>query len=355
MQTKDYISYKVKSGDTLKSLALRIGLNNYKQLRLFHNKVCLEIEHLKTEELIKGQVLYVPDAQIVNLINKNNKNETIEKENAHPFRLQLQTLNASYAIEIIKEDRTGDTKTKNAIAYTLDLQFLENDENLNILKIDKTNFLINKKQPATKMQQLALQCSKSYYPIHLLVNKNSEIVGIQNTSEIKERWLKNKASINEFFTGHYAEKYISTINYKLLKSNQLEDVLKNDLVLNTILLPYKRANRTIETTFNSTFFKHNINFKITQNSERDKINQDIILTQEGFVDDPRSYKELLDPESAVNNPFFVKLKKIEGVLNNTFTINMERGISKNISALYKVDYTPIKSKETTVTINLVNN
>lgn len=353
MQIKDYIPYKIKTGDTLKSLAIRIGLYNYKQLLHFHNKVCPEIESLKTEKLFKGNIIYIPTTQEINLLNKITKSKPTEQTSS--IKLQLKSLNASYNIEIIKESINVDTKKKNVIAYTIDLKHLESTKKDNILIIDKNKFLINKKQPETKMQRLALQCSKSYYPMHLIVNKDGEIVGIENTPEIKERWLKNKANIENLFSGHYAEKYIDNVNYKILNTNLLEEAIRNDLILNTLLLPYKRENRITETTFNSTFFKYKIHFKIIQNTEIDNEKQDLVITQEGAIDDRRSYKELLAPESYFNNPFFMKLAKIEGALNNTFIIDLERGISKKIKASYKVVYTPIKSKITTININLINN
>ncbi|WP_452222560.1 hypothetical protein [Lacinutrix chionoecetis] len=354
MQIKDYIPYKVKTGDTLKSLAARIGLDNYKQLRHFHNRVCTEIDYLKTEELIKGNTLYVPDIDEVNLINKTTEKETAEHNKIKPFRLQFKKFNASYKVEITKEEVTGSNEKKNIIGYTIDIKHTINKENLNILRINKTNFLINKKKPKTKMQQIALQCSKSYFPVNIILNKSGEMVGINNMAEIKERWLKNKVKIQEMFTGHYANKYINNVNYKILETNQLESVLINDVVLNTLLLPYKRLNRTAETTFNSTFLKHKINYKVSQIIEKDEKSNKIILKQEGLVDDIRSYKEILAPEANVNNPFFVKLSKIEGTLNNTFTIDMEHGVTNKIRALYKVNYTPNKCKITSVNINLIN-
>ena len=356
MQTKDYIVYKIKTGDSLKSLAERIGLNNYKQLQGFHNTICPKSEQLKSFEITKGNTLYVPDLKEVISLNNQIKKDKTNQSPFKPFKLKLDNLIASYNVTIDKTVTTGVVEKTNKITYKLDLNYLINKDNLRILRVAKSKFYINKNKPQSKIQRLALLCSKAYYPMDLILNKHGNIVGIYNMSEIKKRWLDTKNSLEANFNGDYAEKYINNVNKKLLESNQLEKAIISDPVLNTILLPYQRLNKTSKTVFNISYYKYQINLKVTQEVERnDTKNNAMTILQNGIVEDTRSYKDLLNPNDVNNNPFYVKLPKIEGTSNSSYKVNLEQGLSTKIKAKYHIDYTTNKSKTTILTINRINN
>ncbi|QCE42448.1 hypothetical protein [Psychroserpens sp. NJDZ02] len=356
MQTKDYIACKIKTGDSLKSLAERIGLNNYKQLQNFHNDICPKTELLQNFEITKGNTLYVPDLkEVISLNNEIKKGETNQPP-LKPFKLKLDNLIASYDVTIDKTVTTGVIEKTNKIAYTLNLNYLINKDDLKILRVTKSEFYINKIKPQSKIQRLALFCSKAYYPMDLLLSKHGNIIGINNMPEIKKRWLDNKSNLEANFNGDYAEKYINNVNKKLLESNQLEKAIISDTVLNTLLLPYQRLNKTSKTVFNINYYKYHINLKVSQEVEsNDTKNNTLTILQNGKVEDTRSYKDLLNPNDVNNNPFYIKLPKIEGTLNSSYQVNLEQELSTKIKAKYHIDYTTSKSKTTILTINHINN
>lgn len=353
MITKNYIPYKIKSEDTLKSLASRIGLEHYRLLRDFHNNVCTQTELLKTDILIKGKSLCVPDIQEIKQLNRDYKEQQESKPINKIQKLKFSQLKATYKVKINKVNSGGSNESKNEIAYDLVIDHIETTEDTSILKIEKNDFSVNDRSPQSKMQQLAMQCANAYYPMEVIINKWGRIEKINNMTEIQKRWSKNKTKIEETFTGQYVDNYLENSEYKIFNTNQLETVIKNDIVLQSLFLPYKTLTDEIETSFNLNFFNHNVTYQIVQEIENEQENELLIL-QEGNVDDPRSYRDLLDPEITKNNPYALPLPKIEGSLKNKFYIDIEKGILKKIDAHYIINYTPNKCKKTHINMNLIN-
>jgi len=354
MKVKDYIAYKVKTGDTLKSLSERIGLHDYNQLRNFHNSICIEIQDLKTNKITKGSILYIPDATEVISLNKITKQE--KKQVIPSFILKFSKLAAIYKVKLFKVDITGSKKTKNKITYTLNIKYLKTEDKLHFFKVKKNDFHVNNKVPQTKIQLLAMECAKAYYPLNIILNLQGEVVGIENMIEVRERWINNKTKIEENFKGQYVDSYIKKLDNKILLTNDLEKVIKDDVAINTILLSYKRPINQLKYAFNSYLLKHQISYQIVQETDRENSSEnEIIINQEGIINDERNYRNIINNEVKKNKTYSIPLPKIEGNVYNTFTIDLERKISKQIITNYNINYTPNKIKKIHIEINLINN
>lgn len=350
-----YIPYKIKQEDTLKSLASRIGLYHYKQLLNFHNSVSNKANFLKTDKLIKGNVLYIPDIEEITQLNRDFKNEQDAQPTKQIPKLELSKLKATYKVKISKENFGNSTENRNIITYELKIDQIETNESSTILKIEKDNFLVNNRKPQSKMQQLALQCASTYYPMEIVVNEWGRIKNIQNMAQIRARWTANRTKIENNFTGSYVDSYLNNLENKLYNTNQLETIINDDIVFQTLFLPYKTLTDQQESTISSHFFKHHIQYKIVQEIETDNEKEnELLIRQEGIIDDHRSYRDLLDPEVPKNNPYAVPMPKTEGVLNNSFIIDTIKEIPIKIDAYYEINYTPNKCKKTHININLIN-
>ncbi len=354
MITKRYISYRIKSEDTLKSLATRIGLDHYKLLRNFHNSHSSETQILKNDILIKGNVLYVPDIKDISELNKNYKKEHNAKQQNRISKLEFSKLSATYRVEIKKENFGSNKEGSKKIAYDIEISPVPSNIDSIILSIEKDNFSVNNRAPQTKMQQLAMQCAKSYYPLEVRVSEWGAVEEIVNMAAIRERWKQNKSKIKDAFTGIHVDTYLNNLDDKINNTNQLEIAIKNDLVIQTLFLPYKTLTDAVESSFPWHFSKHHIGFQINQEIECENENELLIL-QEGNVDDIRSYRDILNPEASQNNPFAMTLPKMEGYLKSLFVVDTNQGIIKKVEANYDINYTQNKRKNTNINIDLIKN
>lgn len=353
MQIKDYIKYKVKTGDTLKSLAMRIGLNDYKELRNFHNEICSESTYLKTTEITKENVLYMPNLKEVISINENAKQLQEDKKSIDFLKLQFSKLTATYNIKIIKENITGTQKKKNSISYKLSINYIKTKEYSHIFKIEKNTFLVNNKTARRKIQQLAIMCSNVYYPMEIAVNDRGKIITIHNILQIKERWLAHKIKIKEVFNGKYVDAYIKNLEFKIMNTKDLEVTIKNDTVIKAILFPYKKTITQLSSDFSTRFLKDQINYEVKQKIDiKNTTEKTLVISQSGIIKDPRNYRDTLKPND-LENPYTIPLPKIEGTLESLITIDMQNAVLKKITANYEINYTPSKIKNTQIDINLV--
>lgn len=354
MITKKHISYRIKSEDTLKSLATRIGLAHYKLLQNFHNCISSETQILKNDILIKGTVLYVPDIKEIAVLNNNYKQEHNAKQKNKISKLEFSKLSASYGVEIKKENFGSNKEGSNKIAYNIKIDPIPTNDDSIILRIEKHNFSVNSRAPLAKMQQLAMQCAKSYYPLEVRVSEWGAVEEIVNMAAIRERWKQNKSKIKDAFTGIHVDTYLNNLDDKINNTDQLEIAIKNDLVIQTLFLPYRTLTNAIESRFPWHFSKHHIGFQINQEIECENENELLIL-QEGNVDDIRSYRDILNPEASHNNPFAMTLPKMEGSLKSSYVVDSIKGIMKKVEANYDINYTQNKRKNTNINIDLIKN
>lgn len=227
----DYLTYTIKKGDTLTSVAKKLGIDSY-VLRAYHNKFCPLQDLIEADFPSWLEYLILPPPEIELSDEEKEKNRKKIVFHDAPFKMSLNNAQVSnsygvlYTIEngsethTIKQEMSVEWKAKNENGY----YFFE------VTRIGKV--YINDTAASTMAEEIAEKASAALYPLLVVVDQNGKWIYINNFNQIKERWQETKKQILKYYKGDHVEKYLSFYDRNSEDSDSLYISLSKDWFLN---------------------------------------------------------------------------------------------------------------------------
>ncbi|HEX8268462.1 MAG TPA: hypothetical protein VF581_01105 [Flavobacterium sp.] len=147
-----------------------------------------------------------------------NKNlESLRETNFH--KLDFTQFQKHYLVELLFEE---DVNTRTRITHDVFVKTIDKLNNdLYVISVVQWNFLVNNAKPDLIFEQLAEKCHRPLENLVYYVNKDWQVVGIQNHNEIVNKWRIQREKMEQEYTGEIFTKYIDMheaviINYEVL-------------------------------------------------------------------------------------------------------------------------------------------
>lgn len=136
-----------------------------------------------------------------------------------------------YGLTILFEE---DGKS-NEIKYELSVIYLGlSDEHTFLYQIDRTSpVYIDEAIPDLLADKLAYEAGKIFYPLVVETRKDGKFLAVKNSEEIRKRWIKAKAGIEDYFEGIYAAKYIRLMDERLADDHFIQICFRDDWFIQT--------------------------------------------------------------------------------------------------------------------------
>ncbi|GAA4758314.1 MULTISPECIES: hypothetical protein [Flavobacterium] len=96
-------------------------------------------------------------------------------------------------------------------------------------EIDRKNVLIDKEEPNTVFEILAMECGKALFPLRFSVDEKGNVVTIYEYPKVLERWEIIKSQLLNYYEGDMAVSYIKCNDSNLKNIETLKKMLRNQL------------------------------------------------------------------------------------------------------------------------------
>ncbi len=218
MNTLEFLKYKIRKGDTLNSIAKRVGMNPI-DLKFFHNKTSTVNERIHFDTLSGNQLLYIPFYYL------STEEKLKEKYTERPSKSFSP---AFYAQQYrVQETFYADNQPDFTINYSIDLKFVHDNEEYTAY-IQFNDFQRDENAPDDKMILLALACINSVFPIEFKLNQNGEIVSLNDSQMMLKRFRKQRPIMEDYHIGEVAKNYLDTFESSLINENFLINQIKKN-------------------------------------------------------------------------------------------------------------------------------
>jgi hypothetical protein len=324
----EHHTYKIEKGDTLDSVAVKLGKNR-DRLRIYHNTYCIldadvipddfpsRLEFLLLEPVklqANGEPEELPKKQVV----FSNKECDLPFSPAYLNNRYL----GMYTIE------SGDIK--HTIKEEILVKWLATDDNgYSFFEISKLSKLfIDDYETDLIADQLAEKTAYAFYPLTIIVNKKGKWVDIHNYDTIKERWENTKTEILQEYQGEVIEEWLDIYDLQIANKSAIIKALSSDWFIraffNGINTQYKK-----ELVFeNDIYFPistktSDVKFKVDQKIEPylDSYNQ-IKITQKGIIADTRTKEDFEgDTDFPYDTLSIEEPENAEGTYTATYFLN----------------------------------
>ena len=155
-----------------------------------------------------------------------NKSATLAYGNRLSLLINPQKLEYAVMIAIFNGSK------RDIIRYEVSMKWKDKDNIHRKVEIDRISpVFVNDSEPDYVADELALYVSSTLYPLELLIDSNGAYSGINNYTEISERWSNKKDKIREYYKGEYLEKYLNLNDRVFRNKENIEQSLNNDLLL----------------------------------------------------------------------------------------------------------------------------
>ncbi|WP_310555680.1 hypothetical protein [Flavobacterium sp.] len=337
-KTKKYNIYKIKSGDTLLTIAEALGKESSEVIR-FHNVFAKQEELISYEFPAGLDFLYItPLISEKHIDNVPKVNFLYDKKLAiKPFKTVLMY---DVALAIHKGNRILNIDCKMTVAY------LQKVGDYTVFKIDRIPD--PEQEWSSVMHEFLEEVTKSIYPLELIVNDDGNWIGIQNFESIAKRWKSIKLDLLDYYEGYEIVKRLLYYDTLFKDENRLTDLLQKDVFLKTYFNGLY-ANHTQmgyfepEMDFPILPDIKNVSYKVVQKIE-EYVTDDtkIALEKKGAVNDARSlldYDYNLDEASLVSEipaGSYVAIYVLNSKNNTIENVNMQCAIELNETKEIKI-------------------
>lgn len=295
-------TYKIKDNDTIENIANILGLD-IKELINYHNKRAESHEQIRNRIPDFLREIIIPKDGYVLKDGKEiwgNKNiaEPITIDEIFTGKLKSKPYEKDLFYGVLKTIKSG--KKETTIAYQKSVRFYPKDEfGINYVSVDVTSkTFINNEEPSLVAEELALSCTKILYPIVFQIDKNCNILEIQNHQEILNRWKKQKVKNLDYYKGDTAKNYFESFEETITDKELCLYYLKNDwfynLYFNTIYSTYVSEAKQKQETVTFPIISHTagVEFTIKKEAKISEQNKRVRIDAKGFCSDKRTKTEL---------------------------------------------------------------
>lgn len=295
---EDYLTYKIKQGDTLLSVAKDLGIEP-SLLRSYHNRFCPSLKDLIEADFpyhLEYIILAPQEPELTDDEKEKNRQKVIHNNGPIQVSLNNAQIDNSYGVVYTIENGEKINIIKQEMKVTWKAKSSNNFSFFEVSRIG--NIYINDTKTITMAKEIAEKASAALYPIIVVVDENGEWVYIHNFSQIKERWVEAKKQINEYYKGEQVEKYFSIYDRNLEDSDTLYLSLSKDWFLNAffngIHVQYPSSlSIQKEIGFPIIAKTENLNYQVTQTID-DYLDVDnlLVIDINGKLNDERTKTDL---------------------------------------------------------------
>lgn len=265
----DFLEYKVRNGDTLHSIALRLGITG-EELKLFHNSHCQRNSKIWFDNLNDVKTVFVP------LQVKTEKQKDREKNNTLP---SLQVLNSFFAkTYTITETFVSPFETALTIDYTVDIDVRKDKgANHHILSYSQDHFKTHGEAPEDKMSELSIACMKSIMPIDFKLSGTGKIIGFTAHRKIIQTFAEQRKDL-DFFAGEISERYMDKFEKNISDEAFFLRQLQSTLLFQVLFPKLEWFHKKTEWTESFYFLQNSFSVPCTMEIEQENEDQDHITT-----------------------------------------------------------------------------
>ncbi|MDN3691623.1 hypothetical protein QWZ06_04830 [Chryseobacterium tructae] len=262
----DYFEYKVRNGDTLKSVASRIGMTG-EELKLFHNSHCQKMDRVWFENLNEVKILLVP----TNF--KTEKEKEQERKNNLPSVVLSDSFFAkTYNIcEAIETSFQPDVK----INYIIDLNLRKNQT---ILTYAQKDFKSDGNIPDDKVSDLSIACMKSIMPIEFTLDHQGRITGFSDHKKITTIFATQRKELEDFYIGEITKKYMDSFENNTLDAKFLLQQFQSTLVFQTLFPKMEWFHKKTDWIEVFYFFQNSFPIQCKMNIEQENEDDHLVIT-----------------------------------------------------------------------------
>ncbi|AZB08162.1 hypothetical protein EG344_04470 [Chryseobacterium sp. G0162] len=322
----DFLEYKVRNGDTLNSIASRLGITG-EELKLFHNSHCQRMDRIWFENLNEVKNVFVP------IHIKTEKQKNLERKNLLPS----SQLSDSFFEKAYKVTEAFESPFESPlkIDYHVNLDvYKDQKQNHYILSYNQDQFTSNGNPPDATMSNLSITCMKSIMPIDIILNDSGKITGFADHKKITEKFAGKRKDL-DFFVGEISERYMDTFEKNISDEIFFLRQLQSTLLFQTLFPRMEWFHKKTAWAESFYFLQNSFPVQCTMEIEQKDENQDHITTiLTGNITALYSLQELRtgnqynkpvdDPVSGSIIIQYTTHKKNKNLLQASATINLWR-------------------------------
>jgi hypothetical protein len=290
---EDYLTYKIKKGDTLLSVAQDLGVEPY-LLRSYHNRFVPSLKDLIEADFpyhLEYLILEPPTTELSDEEKEQNRTK-VSSNGSVKLSLDNLHIDNSYAVlySIEKGQNVYHIKQEINVKWRA-----KNEDGYSFFEVDRIgNLYINDTQASTMADEIAEKASAALYPLLVVVDQTGKWVYINNFSQIEERWIETKKQIRKYYKGELVEKYLSIYDRNLEDSDSLYLSMSKDWFLNAFFNGIHHqypASLSIQKEQDFPFMakSDNLNFNVEQKvDEYLDIDNFLVVDINGKLDDQRT-------------------------------------------------------------------
>lgn len=291
---EDYLTYKIKKGDTLLSVAMQLGIEP-SYLRSHHNRFCPSIKDLIESDFpyhLEYVILAPVEVELTDDEKEKNRKKIHQGDGVFSLSLSNPQINNTYGVLYTIENGEITTTLKQKINVNWKGR---SENNFYFFEVERIgNIYINETAADSMVEDIAEKASAALYPLLVVVDQNGKWVYINNFNQIEERWQETKKQILKYYKGDHVEKYLSIYDKNLENSDTLFLSLSKDWFLNVFFSgfhvqypPTLSIEKEIEFPFLAK--TENLNYLVNQKlDDRFDIDNFLVININGKLNDERT-------------------------------------------------------------------
>lgn len=209
------LTYHVKKGDTIQSVAEKLGIPA-ETLKRYHNTYC-DLKDLIGHDLTGVYEIMIPSPETITELKKSQKYKQVNQI-LSPFYLTKDFYTSQYKVS---ESFARSGREDLSITYSLSVELREASNKGFIAEIETADFSKADEFPDDKMSQLSLFCMKNISPIAFLIPAQGKIKGFYDHNAIVKKFEDRRFALNDFFIGETSHNYLNTFCENLKNENDL--------------------------------------------------------------------------------------------------------------------------------------
>ncbi|MEF9480578.1 hypothetical protein OWR28_25445 [Chryseobacterium sp. 1B4] len=221
----DFLQYQVRNGDTLTSIASRLGMTG-EELKLFHNSHCEKMDRVWFENLNKVKTIFVP------IHHKTEAQKDQERKNTLPSQFSPSFFATTYTVY---ESFESPFETPVNIGYTIDLNLhKERKTGQYIVSYVQKDFTSDGNAPDDKVSSLSIACMKSIMPLEFIMNEKGNITGFADHKKITDTFIHQRKDLEEFYVGEVSQNYMNIFERNIKDESFLLQQFQSTLLFQTL-------------------------------------------------------------------------------------------------------------------------
>lgn len=215
----------VQQGETLDDIIQKYKIPSVEILRYFHNQNVVSRDNLVGNKVFKGQEIFIPTPQDIDKIEIEHKKSQAEKLVQQGNILQNSFLRFPYHKGEHFYNISIKTKVQTSILQYR-VRHLYTSNNIFTIEISQNNH----NSLDNQMIFLGEEINTYIFPLAISVNKEGEIIEIDDFQSVIQRWNLKKEKINQLFQGKIIQNIINKTEDILLSSKTISHNLNTNIL-----------------------------------------------------------------------------------------------------------------------------